>query len=318
MFKKAKYVLTIYKEGSFTKAAEALYISQPCLSAAIKQIESDLGARLFDRSTASVRPTLIGMEYIRTAQEILALEESFALRINEYNSLLTGKLRIGGSNYVCSYIIPYMINIFSQLYSNVAIELVEEHSSALSEMLADGKIDIIVDSYDSAPEGCIYTPLLSEKILLAVPKSFRSNDPIKDLAAKTSELYDGTQSAKNLDEISIEHFKDENFILLKNENSMYRHAMQIFKDSGVMPHVKLFLDQLSTSYFLCTQGGGCAFVTDTVFKYHSFNDPIYLYNIKGSKERTLGIAYKQDKYVSPVVERFVKTAKENVPSNKNK
>ena len=57
MLKKARYIPAVYQSGSLTKAAEALYISQPCLNAAIKQIESEIGACLFDRSTTLAHPS---------------------------------------------------------------------------------------------------------------------------------------------------------------------------------------------------------------------------------------------------------------------
>ncbi len=312
MFKKARYVLSVYKEGSFTKAAEALYISQPCLSAAIKQIEAEIGARLFDRSTSSVRPTPIGLEYIKTAEEIVALEEDFALKVSSVRSLLAGKVRVGGSNYVCSYILPRVMDAFLQLYPHVTVELTEAHSSELLEMLTKGELDMIVDSFDRDPNGCNYTPLLSENILLAVPQSANSNHKIKQFSAYPTELYLGSKSADTLTEVSMKNFKDEKFILLKPGNSMYEHAMRIFKESGVTPHIGLSLDQLSTSYFLCAQGGGCAFVTDTVFRYHKFDDSILLYNINESGRRTFGIAYKKDPYTSEIIKEFVKAAKDSI------
>ena len=69
MFRKANYIYTLYREGSFTKAADKLYISQPCLSAAVKQIEQKIGGKLFDRSGAAVKPTELGLRYIRTAEQ---------------------------------------------------------------------------------------------------------------------------------------------------------------------------------------------------------------------------------------------------------
>ena len=312
MFKKARYVLLIYQLGSFTKAAEALYISQPCLSAAIKQIEAEIGMRLFDRSTAFVSPTPIGLEYIKAAQQIVALEDAFILKASEINSLLSGIVRIGGSNYVCSYILPRVIETFSRLYPHVTVELTEGRSSNLAAMLRKGELDITVDSFDSDPEGCVYIPLLSEKILLAVPQSSKSNQKIKHLSACPSEIFLGSKSADMLTEVTMEHFKDEKFILLKPGNSMYEHAMHIFKESEVTPHIGLSLDQLSTSYSLCAQGGGCALVTDTIFKYHAFNDSILLYNVKGGGIRTFGITYKKDLYTPQIIKKFVEVAKESI------
>lgn len=312
MFKKARYVLSVYQLGSFTKAAEALYISQPCLSAAIKQIESEIGARLFERSTSFVRPTPIGLEYIKTAQEIVALEDEFALKASDINSLLSGRVRIGGSNYVCSYILPPLLEVFSRSYPHVSVELTEGRSPNLAEMLSKGELDITVDSFDRDPEGCVYTPLLEEKILLAVPQNLKSNEKVKNFSVSPSDLYLEGNKADRLEAVSIESFKDEKFILLKSGNSMYEHAMRIFKESGVTPHIGLSLDQLSTSLLLCMQGGGCSFVTDTIFKYHKFDNSILLYNIAESGYRTFGVAYKKDQYTSKVIKEFVQIAKMSI------
>ena len=312
MFKKAKYVLAVYREGSFTKAAEVLYISQPCLSAAIKQIEDEIGARLFDRSTSFVHPTPLGLEYIKAAQRIVAIENEFALKVSHISSLLSGSVRIGGSNYVCSYILPRLIEPFLQTYPHVNVELTEGNSGKLFEMLERGELDMIVDSFDRDPEGCVYTSLFSEKILLAVPKNAKSNEKTKKHSATPKDLYLGIKQIDSLLPVSIESFADEKFILLKPGNSMYEHAIGIFKESGVTPHIGLSLDQLSTSFFLCSQGGGCAFVTDTVFKYHKFENSILLYNIAESGVRTFGVAYKKERYHSKVIEEFVRIAKESL------
>ncbi len=312
MFKKARYVLTVYQLGNFTKAAEALYISQPCLSAAIKQIESEIGARLFDRSTTFVRPTPIGLEYIKTAQQIVALEDEFAAKASGVNSLLSGIIRIGGSNYVCAYILPRMVEAFSKLYPYVTVELTEEHSSHLAEMLSKNEIDITVDSFDSDPKGCVYTPLLEEKILLAAPQDMKSNEKIKQYSICPSDLYFESHKIDSLEAVSIECFRDEKFILLKPGNSMYEHAIRIFKESNVTPPIGLSLDQLSTALSLCMQGSGCSFVTDTIFKYHKFDNSIYLYNIAESGSRSFGVAYKKEPYTSKVIKEFVRIAKESI------
>jgi hypothetical protein len=88
--------------------------------------------------------------------------------------------------------------------------------------------------------------------------------------------------------------------------------MRIFKESGVTPHIGLSLDQLSTSLLLCMQGGGCSFVTDTIFKYHKFDNSILLYNIAESGYRTFGVAYKKDQYTSKVIKEFVQIAKMSI------
>ena len=75
MFKGKKYVYEVYREKSFSKAAQNLYISQPSLSARIKQIEEQIGEPLFDRSTNPLQLTEIGKVYIEAAEEIFKIEQ---------------------------------------------------------------------------------------------------------------------------------------------------------------------------------------------------------------------------------------------------
>ena len=115
MFKKMEYAYAVYKEQSFSKAAEKLYVSQPCLSAAIKKIEEEAGVPLFERRYSSVRPTQIGLEYIESIEQIMDIQKSFAAKIYDMKNYEYGSLSIGASTYVTSYIIPQIVEQFSQM-----------------------------------------------------------------------------------------------------------------------------------------------------------------------------------------------------------
>lgn len=315
MFKKARYVLAVYHEGSFTKAAEKLYISQPCLSTAIKQLEKEIGAPLFVRTASSVLPTELGLEYVRVAEKITALEDDFLEHIRQSSSLSRGALRVGGSNYVSSYILPRAVDKFTRLYPNVTVTLTEKSSTELMEMLRNGELDVIADSFDREPDGCIMHPLSSERILLAVPSHFECNKEISHLGATPLELFEGKKSCAELGIVSADHFKNEKFILLKSGHSMHGHAMDVFRRAGFTPEVPMYLDQLSTSYFLASQGNGCCFVTDTVFRHHRFDDDILLYNVGGGC-RTLGLAYRKNALASPAITKFIEICKLEISPSK--
>lgn len=90
MLRHIDYVYAIYKEKSFTRAAEQLYISQPSLSATIKKLEKDLGYPIFERTGKEITPTYIGEKFIKAAEEILIIKKNLE---NEVDDLL--KLRKG-------------------------------------------------------------------------------------------------------------------------------------------------------------------------------------------------------------------------------
>ena len=145
MFTWKHYVYEIYKERSFSRAAQNLYISQPSLSARIKKIEQQLGAPLFDRSTSPLRLTQIGEAYIKAAEEIFQLEQQMENYINDLNTLKSGHLSIGGSNLFAAYALPPIITHFREKYPDIKIQLTEGNTAQLEELLSNNTLDMVID-----------------------------------------------------------------------------------------------------------------------------------------------------------------------------
>ena len=312
MFKKVNYIYAIYREGSFTKAAEKLYISQPCLSSAVKRVEQLVGGPLFERRGNGAHLTELGVEYIRTAEQILALEEEFFQKARDIHGLKRGTVRVGGSNYISSYILPRILERFTAQYPDVTISLTEADSAKLTQMLQQEQLDLVVDSVDGPAEEKGGHVLLREKILLAVPGGFDCNRLLEGKGITPAKLFEDPLSLDTLPEVDASVFHQERFVLLKDGHSMHRHAMEVFRQAGFMPKITLFLDQLSTSYSLCAQGNGCCFVSDMVFRYHRFDDDVQLYKVAGSGWRSLAILGKQGKPLTPVEKAFSQIAGEAI------
>ena len=308
MFDKKEYVYAIYKEKSFTSAAAKLYVSQPCLSAAIKNIEQQIGHPLFERRTGDLTPTKIGYEYIACAEKMMEIEASFSQTLEDINNLKAGDIRIGGTNYVCSYLLPLIVSEFSKQYPNVDISIYEANSVELEKMLQSDRIDLLIDSYDTKDERLEYTALAAETILLAVPASLSCNDQGQDLFVQADDLYYGRIKAENLPQIDLSRFQDEKFILLKNGNSMYKHAQNAFDVCDFQPNISYRLDQLSTSFRLTASGNGLCFVPDIMFKAHRYNDDVVFYNVKGAGGRTLYAANSISNRATVAVQKFKATA----------
>ncbi len=311
MFKKPEYVYAIYKEKSFTKAAERLYISQPSLSAAIKNIEDEIGAPLFDRCGGEVTPTEIGKEYVKAAESIMNIKNEFIDRLNDIYELNVGSITVGAPNYLSCNILPHIINRFSSRYPNIELTLMEAKSTTLEKMIYDEDVDIVLDSFDQTMQSHIGYPLAKEKILLCVPSSFEINDGLKEYAVLPNSIYDGDPNALNKEPVPIEAFCNEKFILLKNGNDMYSRAMSIFEKAGIMPDVSFYVDQLNISYSLAESGMGICFAPDTSFRFGRFGDNVTLYNIADAPStRMLYVAHKKNKYCTSAMRKFIEIAKE--------
>lgn len=310
MFKKHEYIYQVYKMGSITKAAESLFISQPSLSVAIKKIEEEIGTPLFERSGGSkVVLTDVGKEYIKATERIMNVEKDFLNRINDIFSLETGKITVGGTNYLSSYLLPQIINSFSKKFPKIEVTLVEANSLTLGEMIENEKLDIVIDSFDSTMSIYDGYPLKNEKILLCVPEEFPINKQLEKNRFYPKNIY--KNDFESFAPVSIKHFKNEPFILLKNGNDMFHRAQLVFKKEGVEPKILFSVDQMNISYALATSGMGVCFLTDTLFKYGKHSDNVCLYNVSNEyNSRTLYVAHKKNKYITRAMEEFISIAKE--------
>lgn len=311
MFTKLDYVYAVYRERSFTRAAEKLFISQPSLSAAIKNVEKEVGAPLFERSGTAITLTEVGQEYIAAAEKIISIREEFVNRINDIYGLEVGKITVGGTNYLSSYVLPKIINDFSSRHPKIEVVLAEANSHSLLEMMKHEEIDIILDSFDRLPEEFLGQSLLHEHILLCVPADREINKALGAYAIQPEDIYNNTVDLSAVPAVSVRQFREEAFVLLKNGNDMYRRAIRIFDTAKMTPRVCFSVDQMNISYALADSGMGLCFATDTLFRFGRFGKNVILYNVEEERAgRTLYIAHKRNRYCTKAMSEFIRIAQE--------
>ena len=313
MFQKYKYVLAVFQERCFTKAAKRLFISQPSLSVAIQNIEKKVGMPLFERRGATVHLTEAGKVYIEAAQKMQYAEDAFAKQLEDISGLQTGKLVVGGSNYLTSDVIPQLVSQFQNQYPGVEITLIEASSVHLREMLNSEKADLVIDNYESFADTYELCPLVEEQIMLCVPGDRTVNQSLKEYQILPENIYTKSDRMNSVAPLDISVFKEEPFVLLKSGNDMYERAMQIFESSGVEANVVFGVDQLNISYALAESGLGACFITDTFFKYRKHTQDVVLYKIDHrTAKRRLHIAHKRGRYCTKAMQEFIKITRESI------
>lgn len=103
MKQEMQYIYQVYQSGSFSKAAQALYLTQPALSIAIQKVEAEIGMPLFIRDKKPLELTDAGKVYIEKVKEILHLEAELSKELSDLSSLNIGNLVLGGTHYLNSY-----------------------------------------------------------------------------------------------------------------------------------------------------------------------------------------------------------------------
>ena len=134
---------TVARCGSLTRAAEELFISQPAVSQAIKQLETQLKTPLFNRMRKGMELTAQGGEIVyKDVEKAIRLLDGVETKLNEMRENATGTLRIGASASIFQYILAEKIVDYHNAYPQVKIELVSDISPKIIELLKSDRCDV--------------------------------------------------------------------------------------------------------------------------------------------------------------------------------
>lgn len=313
MFVWKKYVYEVYKERSFTKAAQNLYISQPSLSARIKKIEEIIGEPLFDRSTTPLQLTEVGKVYIEAAEEITQIEQRVENYINDLAGLKAGNLAVGASTLFAAYVVPSLITQFNQKFPDVHIQLIEGNTAELEEMLGSNALDFVIDNYHY--DSILYNKELycEENILLAVPKHFAINEELGMYQLSYKNIKNKNYLNQKYPAVPLGRFADLPFIMLTQGNDTRTRGDRLCRNVGFKPNIVLEFNQQSTAYMASSTQLGATFISDIlVSQLPTFENLVY-YKLDGEEaKRKVFFYYKTHKYKTRVMEEFVRMMHEQI------
>lgn len=153
-FRHLRYFLAVADALHFTKAAEGLPVSQPALSAQVKQLEQEVGVPLFDRVGRSVQLTRAGSIFREHARRALREMELAQVAIAEAEGLQRGTLAVGVVQTVNAYLVPKIVSRFSTLHPHVGLRLDELSGPDIEAGVKSGLLDV----------GIGFVPVLSDRI----------------------------------------------------------------------------------------------------------------------------------------------------------
>ncbi|WP_128895324.1 LysR family transcriptional regulator [Longirhabdus pacifica] len=290
-----RYVLNIAEQKNFSRAAEQLHIAQPSLSQQLAKLESELGVTLFKRSTNRVELTPAGEVFIKRSEKILDLVLALTNELEDMSGMKKGKLTIGSLPITGSYILPKVLPSFQQRYPGIEINLVEEASSTLEQLLTQGKVDICLLTLPIQEPSLSYKPLITEEIYLALPEGHALH----------------SHSENTLHErVSIRKLKEEPFIVLKQGQGFRNITLSLCRQAGFEPNIVFESSNIETVQALVAAGMGIAFVPDMI-RHSQRGDLVPHYSkIEGAPTRTIVIGYQQERYLSKAATTFIDEIRE--------
>lgn len=293
-----EYVVCVAKYRNISKAASALYITQPALSKYLNRIEKDLGIQLFDRAVTPISLTPAGEKFLKTAHAILNLEGELMEELGRLRNIPHGKLTIGLTPEFGSIILPYLFPYFQQHFPLIDLHIEQGKNKVLISQLENGQIDLLIAASVVQQIKMKSEPLLKEPVLLAIP----CEHPI---AQKFDLSENSPMSPYYLDPIQI---VGADFVVCSSDLGMGILSNSIFKKYQLSPHIVLEVEKHETALRMASTGLGLIFTPVSTplrikllkpMAFFSIESPIYL--------RTRNIYYLKSRALSYPAQCLIKT-----------
>lgn len=154
---------------SFSRAAEAIYLSQPTVSSHIKDLEEHCGFRLLDRLGKEVLPTKAGTLLFSYAKRLLALRDEAETALSQFRGVTKGSLTLGGSTIPGGYILPEIIGRFAKAHPEVQVSLIIRDTRDIADGILNGDVELAVTGAPLSDPAIFQEPLFEDDMRLIVP-----------------------------------------------------------------------------------------------------------------------------------------------------
>ena len=159
----------VYELRSFSKAAQALFLTQPTVSERISLLEDELSVRLFDRTGRETTPTRAGDLLFGYAKRILGLNLEAKHAIDQFVGKMAGELSVGGSTIPGEYVLPALIGRFKEKYPEISVSLLIRDTQGILDLVLEGRVEFGVVGAKINHRSLEYSELMTDDLVLIVP-----------------------------------------------------------------------------------------------------------------------------------------------------
>lgn len=289
-FRQLEAFVNAVKYKSFSKAADATFLTQPTISTHVGNLEAELGVRLLNRKGREISLTHEGQEFYSYAMELLNTRERAINQLHSFSKELEGILEIQTSSIPGHSFLPKLMDEFHKKNPKIRFYVEQTDSRTVNDNLLSQRGEIGFTGYKGS-QGLIYEPIFYDEMVLITP----------DI-----EKY---RSYKNGEEIPVELFIDDPFVL-REDGSGTKQEMEkalidgkaVFRDVDVVAR----MTNMSSVKQVVSRGLGISIVSEQVVKDSAELERIRYFRIKGlEKKRCFYVAYNRSAVLSPAAEAFL-------------
>jgi DNA-binding transcriptional LysR family regulator len=286
--------LEVARLGTISRAAEALFVSQPALTARVQGLERTLGSELFARSRHGSRLTEAGRAFLPYAERALTAVRRGREAVIEVASGSAGRLTIGAAPAVSTYVLPTMLHRFQADHPGVSLSVRSGHSEEVLEMVLREEVDLgLMRPIEHAE---VISSLLYEDELVLV-------------------VHDGHPFASN-GEIRMERLATEHLILFDRTSSYHELTSAVFRHAGIAPRGYLEVDNIDAAKRMVEQRLGIALLPRTSIQAETASGRLFPVKITDMAplKRQIVVARRRDAgEMSPAAAAFLRTLDELRP-----
>ncbi|MCK4390164.1 MAG: LysR family transcriptional regulator [Desulfobacterales bacterium] len=158
---------------SFSRAAKAVYLSQPTVSSHVKDLEDHFECKLVDRLGREVVPTRAGALLYGYAKKIIALKQEAENALAEFQGKIKGRLTIGGSTIPAGYILPPLLGRFKEYYPDVVVSLVQNDTQRIIRDTLEGNVELGIVGAKAREAQLFQKKIIDDQMFLIVPQKHR-------------------------------------------------------------------------------------------------------------------------------------------------
>lgn len=282
--------IEVARHKNFSKAAEMMYISQPSISRAIKELETQFGIILFYRDTKSVELRDAGEMILRQAQQIVSSFQNITSQLGDLKKMQSGKIYIGLPPITAIATFSYLLSSFKEEYPNIHIQLYEFGPKKVEASIQDGLLDI-----------GIFTPSENNE---SYEKIWFEQDPLEVVMHPTNRL---TQ----YEVIDYKKLSNEQFILYNIDYNLHDMIINECKQAGFQPKIILETSQREWMTQMVIDNLGIALLPSKICK--SFDAKVIASRPFADPQPWLRLAlvWKKSRYLSYAAHEFITFAKKH-------
>lgn len=242
-FRQYQYISKVAELKNITKAANALYVSQPSLSTFITKTEEELGAQIFDRKKTPLELTPAGELFIEAGEKIFLIHECMKKQIMAISQIKIGRIKIGIAAARGPHILPLMYPAFREKHPYVELEIVEAMAQDLLELVRKRTVDFAIIPQFYEQPGLHFETICKEELFLVAKQGYLQKE-----------------DHLTHDVVDIEKAQRYPFILMRQKQAIRRVLDTYFAQNNMRLQVLMETENTITALRMAAAGEGIAIV----------------------------------------------------------